>query len=100
MSASIKCNPQKLPKPLLPPTKAVDIGTDKMSYIPNVRAQYPTEPKEPKEPDKKGWTEKAERLLVKLKQGGMKDKDIAKNLGKTLYSVKWKIKELRKAGAL
>lgn len=97
MSASIKVNPAKLPKPKLPPTKAVDIGYDKNSYIPNIRAEYS---KKPEEPDKKGWTQRDECVLRKLKNGGMKDKDIAKNLGRTLYSVKWKIKEMRKAGAL
>lgn len=96
MSASIKVNPAKLPKPKLPPTKAVDIGYDKNSYIPNIRNIQP----KPEEPDKKGWTQRDERILRKLKQGGMKDKDIAKNLGRTLYSVKWKIKELRRAGQL
>ena len=100
MSASIKVNPAKLPKPKLPPTKAVDIGTDKLSYIPKIRAEYPKPQAEPVEPDKKGWTQRDERILRKLKNGGMKDKDIAKNLGRTLYSVKWKIKEMRKAGAL
>lgn len=96
MSASIKVNPAKLPKPKLPPTKAVDIGYDKMSFIPNIKPKQP----QPEEHDKKGWTLRDERLLGKLKQGGMKDKDIAKNLGRTLYSVKWKIKELRRAGQL
>lgn len=96
-SIKVKVNPAKLPKPKLPPTKAVDIGYDKNSYIPNIRAEYP---KPQAEPDKKGWTQRDERLLRKLKLGGMKDKDIAKNLGRTLYSVKWKIKEMRKAGAL
>lgn len=97
MSASIKVDPTKLPKPKLPPTKPVDIGFDKMSYIPNIRTGN-APPKE--EPDKKGWTQRDERLLRKLKLGGMKDKDIAKNLGRTLYSVKWKIKDLRRAGLL
>ena len=100
MSASIKVNPAKLPKPKLPPTKPVDIGYDKMSYIPNIRTGNAVQPPKPEEPDKKGWTQRDERLLRKLKLGGMKDKDIAKNIGRTLYSVKWKIKEMRKAGTL
>lgn len=41
-----------------------------------------------------------ERIVVKLKRGGMKDKEIAKKMGRTLYSVKWKIKALRGAGQL
>ena len=92
MSASIKCDPRKLPVPKLPPTKAVDIGADKMSYVPSVQ-------KKPQK-DRKGWTRTDERIVVKLKRGGMKDKEIAKKMGRTLYSVKWKIKALRGAGQL
>ena len=95
MSALIKCNPAKLPKPQLAPTKAVDIGRDKLSYIP-----APEKPKEQQVLCRKGWSRRDERILIKLKSAGMKDKDIAKKLGRTLYSVKWKIKALRGAGQL
>lgn len=74
-----------------PPTKAVDIGKDKLTFIPAP---------EKKETDKKGWSARDERIVAKLKAGGMKDKEIAKKTGRTLYSVKWKIKELRRAGQL
>ena len=92
LSASIKCDPHKLPVPKLPPTKAVNIGADKMSYVPNIDVKP--------EKDKKGWTQRDERILAKLKKGGMKDKDIARKMGRTLYSVKWKINVLRGAGQL
>lgn len=75
-----------------PPTRAVDIGRDKLSYIPA--------PEKPPENNKKGWSARDERLVVKLKRNGMKDKEIAKKLGRTLDSVKWKIKALRSAGQL
>ena len=75
-----------------PPTRAVNIGADKESYIPNIQPEKPE--------DKKGWSVRDERILVKLKKGGIKDKEIAKKLGRTLYSVKWKIKALRGAGRL
>ena len=92
MSASIKCDPKKLPIPKLTPTKAVNIGTDKDSYIPAIKQEKPD--------DKKGWSARDERILVKLKKNGTKDKEIAHKLGRTLYSVKWKIKALRGAGQL
>ena len=91
MKCSIKSDPSKLPKPKLPPTKAVDIGLDKMSYVPSLDVP---------EPNKKGWSVKDERILAKLKHGGMKDKDIAKKMGRTLDSVKWKVKILKKKGVL
>lgn len=75
-----------------PPTKAVDIGRDKLSYIPA--------PEKPPENNKKGWSAKDERILAKLKRGGMKDKEIAKKLGRTLDSVKYKVKQLREKGQL
>lgn len=81
-----------MPAPLLPPTKPVDIGTDKMSFI----------PAEEKKPDTnaKGWSAKDERILIKLKNGGKKDKEIARKLGRTVDGVKWKIKMLRRKGVL
>ena len=75
-----------------PPTRAVDIGADKDSYIPAIKQEKPD--------DKKGWSARDERIVAKLKAGGMKDKEIAQKTGRTLYSVKWKIKELRRAGQL
>lgn len=75
-----------------PPTKAVDIGRDKLSYVPAID--------KPPENNKKGWSARDERILAKLKRNGTKDKDIAKKLGRTLDSVKWKIKQLRGTGQL
>lgn len=75
-----------------PPTRAVDIGKDKLTFIPA--------PERKKETNKKGWSARDEQIVAKLKAGGMKDKEIAKKTGRTLYSVKWKIKELRRAGQL
>lgn len=74
------------------PTKAVDIGRDKLSYIPA--------PEKPPENNKRGWSARDERLVVKLKRNGMRDKEIARKLGRTLDSVKWKIKALRSSGQL
>lgn len=92
MKCNIKHDPAKLPEPKLPPTKAVDIGRDKMSYIPVIE--------EPPKNKQKGWSAKDERILVKLKSAGLRDKEIARKMGRTLDSIKWKIKTLRKKGAL
>lgn len=91
MKCSIKGDPSKLPRPKLPPTKPVDIGKDKLSYIPEPVKE---------EPPKRGWTERDERIIKKLKTSGVKDKDIAKRIGKSLASTKWKIKDLRRKGEL
>lgn len=91
MKCNIKCDPSSLPKPKLPPTKPVDIGKDKMSYIPAPIKE---------EPPKRGWSQKDERIIKKLKNQGVKDKDIAKRVGKSLASTKWKIKDLRRKGEL
>ena len=91
MKCSIKRDPSSLPKPKLPPTRPVDIGKDKMSYI-----QAPIK----EEPPKRGWSQKDERIIKKLKNQGVKDKDIAKRVGKSLASTKWKIKDLRRKGEL
>lgn len=92
LTAKCKCNPAKLPVPKLPPTKAVNIGLDKMNFVP--------EPEPPRENHKKGWTVKDERVLKKLKAAGVMDKDIAKKMGRTLHSIKGKVKALRRAGEL
>lgn len=89
MKCSIKGDPVKLPVPKLPPTKPVDIGTDKMSYVPSTNKN---------EPKSKGWSVRDERILVKLKRSGNRDKEIAKKMGRSLDSVKWKIKALRNKG--
>lgn len=91
MKCSIKCDPSSLPKPKLPPTRPVDLGNDKMSYIPAPIKE---------EPPKRGWSQKDERIIKKLKNQGVKDKDIAKRVGKSLASTKWKIKDLRRKGVL
>ena len=91
MKCSIKCDPSSLPKPKLPPTKPVDLGNDKMSYIPAPIKE---------EPPKRGWSAYDERMIKKLKLSGVKDKDIAKRIGKSLASTKWKIKDLRRKGEL
>lgn len=93
MKCSIKGNPAKLPKPRLEPTRAVDIGVDKMNYIPNTQNK-------PAETTKTGWTERDERILIKLKTNGTKDKEIAKKMGRTLNSIKWKVKSLKQKGVL
>lgn len=90
MKCSIKRDPSSLPKPKLPPTRPVDLGNDKMTYIP-----API-----KEPPKRGWTAGEERIIKKLKSQGVKDKDIAAQVGKSLASTKWKIKDLRRRGEL
>lgn len=91
MKCSIKCDPSSLPKPKLPPTRPVDLGNDKMTYIPAPIKE---------EPPKRGWSQKDERIIKKLKNQGVKDKDIAKRVGKSLASTKWKIKDLRRKGEL
>ena len=91
MKCSIKCDPSSLPKPKLPPTKPVDLGNDKMTYIPAPIKE---------EPPKRGWSEYDERMIKKLKLSGVKDKDIAKRLDRTLASTKWKIKDMRRKGVL
>lgn len=92
MKCNLKRDPAKLPVPKLPPTKAVDIGRDKMTFI-------PAPEKEP-ELKAKGWSAKDERIIIKLKKSGMRDKDIARKMGRTLDSIKWKVKSLRKKGVL
>lgn len=82
-----------MPAPMLPPTKPVDIGNDKMDFTPSIW-------KMSSEPKTSNWTDKDERVLKKLKSAGMKDKDIAKKMGRTLNSVKWKVKMLRGKGQL
>ncbi len=91
MGIKLKVDPKKLPVPPLPPTKAVDIGFDKMSYIPSV--------KKPKEHCKE-WTEKDERILIKLKSSGMKNVDIAKRMGRSYEAIKTKLKLLKRQGRL
>lgn len=91
MKCSIKCDPSSLPKPKLPPTRPVDLGNDKMSYIPAPIKE---------EPPKRGWSEYDEHMIKKLKLSGVKDKDIAKRLDRTLASTKWKIKDMRRKGVL
>lgn len=92
MKCNLKRDPAKLPVPKLPPTKAVDIGMDKMTFIPA--------PEKEKKPTAKGWSAKDERIIIKLKKSGMRDKDIARKMGRTLDSIKWKVKSLRKKGVL
>lgn len=93
MTCRIKRDPSKLPKPILPPTKAVDIEADKMCFIPIVENKS--------EATHKGdWSEKDVRILVKLKLNGTKDKDIAKKMERTLHSVKWRVRVLKKKGVL
>lgn len=92
MMCIIKGDPSRLPKPILPPTKAVDIGADKMCFIPELEAK--------KDDSKNSWSERDERILLKLKLNGTKDKDIAKKMGRTLYSVKWKVRVLKRKGVL
>lgn len=93
MTCRIKRDPSKLPKPILPTTKAVDIGTDKMCFVPIVENKS--------EATHNGdWAEKDERILVKLKLNGTKDKDIARKMGRTLNSVKWRVRVLKKRGVL
>lgn len=73
----MKCDPNKLPKPLLPPTKAVDIGDDKLSYKPDV-----------KKPQEKGaWSVRQERILRKLMEHGLDEGEIAQKMGKTKKDV-------------
>ena len=68
----IKCDPTKLPIPKLPPTKAVDIGDDKLNYKPDV-----------KKPREKGaWSLKQERILRKLLEQGLEEGEIAHKMGK------------------
>ena len=93
MKCTIKGDPSRMPAPMLPPTKPVDIGSDKMDFTPSVW-------KMSSEPKTNNWTDKDERILQKLKSAGMKDKDIAKKMGRTLNSVKWKVKMLRGKGQL
>lgn len=50
--------------------------------------------------NKGDWAEKDERILVKLKLNGTKDKDIARKMGRTLNSVKWRVRVLKKRGVL
>lgn len=91
MKCSIKRDPSSLPKPKLPPTRPVDLGNDKMTYIPAPIKE---------EPPKRGWSACDERMIKKLKLSGVKDKDIAKRLDRTLASTKWKIKDMRRKGVL
>lgn len=82
----IKCDPSKLPKPLLEPTRPVDIGEDKMSYVPEIKkpeAHYTP------------WTEEDTALLLQLKENGLKNADIAKLIGRSYESVKTKLKMLK-----
>lgn len=68
----IKCDPAKLPVPKLPPTKAVDIGADKLNYKPDV-----------KKPSKSSaWSLKQERILRKLLEQGLDEGEIAHKMGK------------------
>lgn len=83
----IKCDPKKLPKPLLEPTKAAKIGTDIMSHIP----AKDNKPKEHYTP----WTEDDEKLLIQLKENGLRNADIAKLIGRSYESVKTKLKMLK-----
>ena len=82
----MKCDPKKLPVPLLKPTKPVDIGTDKMSYIPQDVSS-----KQPKS-HYSAWTEQKERGLRNVKK--------TKKMGRSYESVKTKLKLLNKQGKI
>lgn len=86
----VKRDPSKLPVPQLPPTKAVDIGDDKLSYIPNIKKPQHYE----------AWTEKEVRILIKLKARGWKNVDIAKKMGRSYEAIKTKLKLLKKQGRI
>ena len=90
----MKCDPRKLPVPLLKPTKPVDIGADKMSYIPQDVSS-----KQPKS-HYSAWTEQEERVLLKLKKRGLRNVMIAKKMGRSYESVKTKLKLLNKQGKI
>lgn len=92
----LKIDPEKLPVPPLPPTKAVNIGFDKMSYIPSAEPKPKPKPKE----HCKEWAEKDERILIKLKSSGMKNVDIAKRMGRSYEAIKTKLKLLKRQGRL
>ena len=100
MKCSIKRDPSSLPKPKLPPTRPVDLGNDKMTYIPAPIKEEPPKRGWSEEPPKRGWSAYDERMIKKLKLSGVKDKDIAKRLDRTLASTKWKIKDMRRKGVL
>ena len=84
----IKCDPSKLPEPKLPPTKPVKIGSDINSHIPGgVESKHYM-----------GWTEKDERILLKLKSAGLRNVEIAKKMGRSYDSIKTRLKLLKKRG--
>lgn len=94
LNMRMKCDPKKLPVPLLKPTKPVDIGTDKMSYI-----QQDASREQPKS-HYSAWTEQEERVLIKLKKRGLRNVMIAKKMGRSYESVKTKLKLLNKQGKI
>lgn len=86
----LKRDPSKLPLPQLPPTKAVDIGDDKLSYIPTIKKK--------KEYEK--WTDKDVRILIKLKERGLRNVDISKKMGRSYEAIKTKLKLLKRQGRI
>lgn len=86
----LKRDPSKLPLPQLPPTKAVDIGDDKLSYIPTIKKK--------KEYEK--WTDKDVRILIKLKDRGLRNVDISKKMGRSYEAIKTKLKLLKRQGRI
>lgn len=89
----IKCDPRKLPVPFLKPTKAVDIGKDKTSYIPQDVTERPKS-------HYTAWTEEEEQTLIRLKKKGLRNVAIANKMGRSYESVKTKLKLLNKQGKI
>lgn len=86
----LKKDPKSLPIPKLPPTKLVDIGEDKLSYIPTIKKK--------KEYEK--WTDKDVRILIKLKERGLRNVDISKKMGRSYEAIKTKLKLLKRQGRI
>lgn len=111
MNVTLKINPQKLPVPLLPPTKPVRSveRPDKAYETIDYASQYEADKKKMEErrkragestrktyAQKSAYTVEQENMIIDLYKMGVCTGDIAERVGKSKTAVKQKIEKLRK----
>lgn len=79
---------RKLNTPPFPPTRAVNIGDDKLNYIPNLKH----------EKAEVGWSVAEERLLRTLKGQGALIEEMAAVLNKPVDEIEKRLKLIERKG--
>lgn len=103
MTAALKCDPSKLPKPPYPPTRSAKVP-EKVD-IPWEALDFRADPQKAAESRRRGGASKAksrgytpeqEQRIIELYKQGMTYADIGKIVGKSKSAMKQKLDKLRK----